>query len=527
MKSFMERKMRSGRLPSRILPAVLTAAVTFLVYLPSLKGAFLNFDDWLYYEDPHITAFSLTKAFTETVASNWHPLTVISYALDYNLWGLDPYWFHLENNILHSLNTLLVFLLASRLFKAGRAIDYKVASSAFAALLFGLHPLHVESVSWIAERKDVLCGFFFISSILVYLSFAESPPGKRTLKYFSALFLFALALMSKPMAISLPLALLIADFYPLGRLKSFRDLKKVLPEKVPFFLLSIISGLLTLWAQKAGGAVAPVDVYPLGWRLWFSARAIVFYLYRTLLPTGLSPYYPIDVNAEYFGLGGLPSIAIILAITVFTLIMARRTRAFLAAWGYFIVTLVPVIGIVQVGGQAAADRYMYLPSLGLFLLSGAGLLAATGAKRGFAAPVLAFAFVIVAAFSVLTVRQQAIWKDSVALWSREIENFPGFYLGYNNRGSAWAEAGSFRKALEDYNVSIRLKPSYPEAYVNRGIAYSRLEEYEEAKKDFIAAIRLKPNFAAAYHHLALAFMSLGEAGYAAEAERKARELGYR
>lgn len=509
------------------LSAVLTAAVTFLVYIPSLWGGFLNFDDWLYYEDARVTAFSLTKTFTETVASNWHPLTVISYAVDYRLWGLDPFWFHLENNILHSLNTLLVFLLASRLFGAVRSPGHKVAASAFVALLFGLHPLHVESVSWIAERKDVLCGFFFISSLIAYTGFAAASPGARAFKYLASLVLFALALMSKPMAISLPVVLLIADFYPLERLKRFWDLKRVLPEKAPFFLLSIISGLLTIWAQKAGGAVAPTDVYPLAWRLWFSARAVVFYLYKTLLPTGLSPYYPIDVNNDYFGLGGLPSIAIILAVTLFTLIMAGRKRIFLAAWCYFIVTLAPVLGIVQAGGQAAADRYMYLPSLGLFLLAGAGLGAVLEAKKRLAAPALASAIIILAALSFLTVRQQAVWKDSVALWSREIENFPGFYLGYNNRGSAWAEAGRFREAIGDYSISIRLKPAYPEAYVNRGIARWRLEEFALAEEDLLAAIRLNPNLAAAYHYLALTFMSTGNAGYAAEAEKKARELGYR
>jgi tetratricopeptide (TPR) repeat protein len=170
---------------------------------------------------------------------------------------------------------------------------------------------------------------------------------------------------------------------------------------------------------------------------------------------------------------------------------------------------------------------MYLPSLGLFLLAGAGLGAVPEAKKRLAAPALALAFIILTVFSFLTVRQQAVWKDSVALWSREIENFPGFYLGYNNRGSAWAEAGRFREAIGDYSVSIRLKPAFPDAYVNRGIARWRLEEFALAQEDLIAAIRLNPNLAEAYHYLALTFMSTGNAGFAAEAEKKARELGYR
>lgn len=522
----MEQKMRCGKFLKWFLPAVATASITFLVYIPSLKGSFLNFDDYLYYEDTHITAFSLTKAFTDAVASNWHPLTVISYAIDYKLWGLNAFWFHLENNILHSLNTLLVFILASILFNAIRGPRYKVVACAFVALLFGLHPLHVESVSWIAERKDVLCGFFFFSSLIAYIFFTAASPGKRAFKYTASLVLFALALMSKPMAVSLPIVLLIADFYPLERVKHFSGLKRLLPEKIPFFLLSLCSGLLTIWAQKAGGAVAPIELFPLTWRLWFSARAVVFYIYKTVLPVSLSPYYPISTNTDYFGLGGLPSIAIILAITLYALIMFRKKSIFIAVWSCFIVMLIPVIGIIQVGGQAAADRYTYLPSTGLFLLAGAGLMAALKVREKLIVPACACVLSISVALSILTVRQQAIWKDSIALWNREIENFPDFYKGYNNRGSAWAEAGKFREAIEDYNISIKLKQAYPEAYVNRGIAYLRLGENTLAKEDFLAAIRMNPKLGEAYHYLGQAFMSMGNAEYAATAEKKAMELGY-
>jgi hypothetical protein len=517
--------MRSEKYLSRSLPAVITAIVTFLAYIPSLSGSFLNYDDWLYYEDSHITAFSLTKAFTEAVAGNWHPLTVISYAIDYKLWGLDAFWFHLENNILHSLNALLVFILAVTLFGKARRNADKFFAGAFAALLFGLHPLHVESVSWIAERKDVLCGFFFLLSLIAYLSFVDAPSGKRAFKYAATLVLFALALLSKPMAVTLPVVLLITDIYPLGRIKRLSDLKTVLPDKIPFFLLSLGSGLLTIWAQATGGAVAPIELLPFTWRLWFSARAVVFYMYKTLVPAGLAPFYPMDVNNDYFGLGGSLSIVIILGVTVVTLIMLGKRNIFFAVWSYFIVTLLPVLGIIQVGGQAAADRYMYLPSLGFFLLAGAGLMAAPEVNKKFAA--FACALVILAALSLLTIKQQSVWKNSVTLWNREIERFPGFYRGYNNRGSAWAEAGKFREAIADYNAAISLKETYAEVYVNRGMAYQRLGEYALAKQDFLDAIRLNPMFAEAEHNLALTLISMGNFEEAAEAERKAKELGYK
>lgn len=509
------------------LPALLTAITSFIIYIPSLKGGFLNYDDWLYYEDPHITSFELKRAFTEVVASNWHPLTVISYAVDYKLWGLDPFGYHLENVILHSLNTFLVFMLTLRLCGLGKGLRHRVAAGVAAALLFGLHPLHVESVSWVAERKDVLCAFFFISSLIAYTYFAAGGARQRALKYIVSLGLFALALMSKPMAVSLPLVLLIMDFYPLGRLRGPGDMIKLLPEKIPFIALGSFTALLTLWAQKIGGALVPVETYSLAWRLRFSVRAIAFYLYKTALPTGLSPFYPIDVKLGSFGVEVILGAATVAAVTLFTVLMVRRCRILLASWAYFIITLIPVIGIVQVGEQAAADRYMYLPSLSLFVLAGTGFGVLLEAKKKLIIPASACVLIALAALSALTIRQQAIWRDSITLWDHEVKNFPGSPRGYNSRGSAYAEAGRLTEAMEDYNTAIRLKPDYAEAYVNRALAYRKMNEYSRAADELLAAIRINPRFAAAYYYLSRTFADLGETGLAVEAGKKASELGYR
>ncbi len=519
--------MRFRKYLTHALPGMLSAIITFLVYIPSLANGFVNIDDWLFYENPHIVSFDLKSAFTEVVASNWHPLTVISVAIDYKFWGLNPFGYHLGNIILHSLNTFLVFILALRLAGLGRGLRYRVTASAVAALLFGLHPIHVESVSWIAERKDVLCAFFFISSLIAYTYFAAGGPRLRALKYLAALVLFVLALMSKPMAVSLPLVLIIIDFYPLDRLKSPGDIKRLLAEKIPFFLFSSLSALLTLWAQQASGAIVSTGTYPLAWRLRFSARALIFYLDKTLLPVGLSPVYPIDAGSVYFSLVAILSAAIILTITLFTALLAKKYRIFLAAWVYYIITLIPVSGIIQVGAQSAADRYMYLPSLSLLLLAGAGIGALFEKGRKFIIPASACLIIILLALSAMTIKQQAIWKNSIALWTHEIENFPFFPRAHNDRGSAYDDAGRYEEALRDYNTAIRLEPYYPEAYVNRGITYRKMKNYDQSVNNLLTAIRINPRLGVAYHHLALTLLEMGETKAAAEAESKASELGYK
>ncbi|MBI5810376.1 MAG: tetratricopeptide repeat protein [Deltaproteobacteria bacterium] len=528
--------------------ALLTALAAFAVYLPSLQNGFVNWDDVVYvYENPHIKRIDLNFlrwAGSITVVGNWHPLTMLSLALDYSVWGLNPFGYHLTNIILHALNTALVslFTLSLTLSRASEGASAAsrygaISAGLFAALLFGLHPLHVESVAWVSERKDVLSAFFFILSALSYVRFARANSGKA-LYYAFSLILFILALLSKPMAVTLPFVLLILDFYPLERL-DMKRLKGALLEKIPFFALSVATAIIALRAQGEWGAIKS---HPFSMRLFLSIKGFSFYLYKTFLPINLSPVYPPRAEHSLLSPEFAGYSALFLTITIFCLLMVRRKKVFLAVWLYYIVTLAPVIGIVPVGGQAAADRYMYLPGLGIFILAGLGLRCLherTGAghpwgahaKRGSgwvggAAATSIIAAIILAAFSLMTVRQIPVWKDSITLWSRVIEQYPGVVItAYNSRAFAHAEAGDYAKAVEDYTTAIGIAPDYIKAYNNRGVAYEKLGDYAKAAEDFNTAIARDPKNPTAYNNLGRLYSLTGEYDKALFYLKKAEGLG--
>jgi len=504
----------------------LAAVVTAAVYVPALGNGFVNWDDPDYVSsNPFIRALDprlLRHAFGPAV-SNWHPLTIMSYALDYRLWGLDPFGYHLTNVVLHALNAFLAGLLALRLFSYGKKEDLPAALTAVVtALLFGLHPLHVESVAWVSERKDVLCAFFYILAMLAYIRYAERG---RAFDYAATLVLFALALMSKPMAITLPFVLLILDFYPIKR----KIGKKTLLEKVPFLALSVASGALTLWAQAEGGALADTAAYPLDERTVGAVRSIAFYIRQTLAPINLSPYYPWHAKSGFLGPEFLLSLLAIAVITGLSVIAARKNRIFLAVWLYFIVTLGPVLGIVQAGGQAAADRYMYIPSIGPFMLAGAAVagLFMKHRETSHRAVIMAALFVIMAFLANEAIGQEAMWKDSVSLWSSEIDDFPGrVNIAYDLRGLAYEEMGDHMRAIEDFTEAIRLRPysSYVSPYNNRGISFEAAGEYDLAFLDYSTAIALNPNLPEPYMNRGRLYDKFGEYRKAMADFRRAREL---
>ncbi len=473
--------------------SALAAFITFLVYLPSLKNGFVSYDDPVYITGNHIIRSLglrfLKGALTETVSSNWHPLTMLSCAIDYALWGLRPWGYHLTNIILHALNTFLAGLLTARLVALYRR-EYSGAALAgfITALLFGLHPLHVESVSWISERKDVLSAFFFLLSALSYLRFSQGD-GKWPY-YHASLSFFLLALLSKPMAVTLPAALLILDYCPLEKLGPGKNNVKPVVEKVPFFALSAAISAITLLAQRS--VMASLESYTLSFRLLIAARAYAFYLYRTVLPVNLAPYYDRPVQTGFFYVTVALSATALLLLTAVSFASAKRWAA--AAWLYYLVTLLPVIGIVQVGGQTAADRYMYLPSLGPFVLIGAG--AASLARRGKKTlyPAIAALAAVLAVFSVLTVKQEAVWKDTPSLWRHEIEVSPRkVKIAYNSLGAYYSKRGDYGRALDDLNTAISIDPRYMLAYNNRGLVYKELGYYRPAIDDFSVALRLDPD----------------------------------
>lgn len=489
--------------------ALFIALVTFAVYLPSLGNGFVNWDDPVYILDnARIRSLDLDFfkwAFVSVYISNWHPLTMISFAIDYSLWGTDPRGYHFVNIVFHALNTFLVFFLALRLV-ALRALDgskVPIAAAAVTAILFGLHPVHVESVSWVSERKDVLCGFFFILTILAYLRYAGAKAAGRPFYYIASLLLFALALLSKPMAVTLPVVLLILDYYPLERLD--RGKPGLLLEKAPFFLLAAFSAALTVWAQASSDAFMVFESYTHTMRVFLSVKGFIFYLYKMAFPLWLSPFYPPPLKASLLDPGFIVSLILIVAITAATVVAAKRKKVFLAVWLFYVITLLPVIGILQVGSQAAADRYAYIPGLGPFILIGVGAGLLFEKRYKAALPVVILLTVLLAGKTIL---QQAVWKTSSTLWSEAIRQYPNTYFVYHKRGIAYMRAGDYPKALEDFNQALSISPSEASTYVNRGQVYGNMNRYDESVADFDKAVWLKPDYAEAYYYRAIAKFNL-------------------
>lgn len=503
---------------SRLLPGLIAAIVTLLVYLPALSNGFVNWDDQRYvYENVLIRSIDLNfikTIFTTIQVSNWHPLTMLSYAVDFSLWGENPLGYHLENVILHAINTFLAGLLAARLVEA-RAVGsgtFRFVAALTTALLFGLHPMHVESVAWVSERKDVLSGLFFILCLLAWLGYQRR---KSASSYALTFIFFVLALMSKPMAVTLPVVLLIIDIYPLERF-SKEGFGKIVLEKVPFFAASLLLGVITIIAQEGSGALRSLDTDPMGLRVLTAFRGFVFYLWKLIVPAGLAPYYPhplerVITNFEYWG-----SIAIFISITIAAVYAFRRGhKAFPAAWAFFVITLLPVIGIIQVGRQAAADRYIYIPAIAVFMLAGAAVASVAERKKAALYPALAIIAVISILFSVLTIKQTGIWKDSETLWSREIEVYPMTVpMAYNSRGQAYHVKGELQKAIEDYSASITLNPFDAMPFNNRALVYEDLGRTDAAIEDYTKAIGIDPAFFNAYNNRGIAY---GQSGRLAEA----------
>lgn len=562
--------------------AAAVAFLTFIIYLSSLRNGFLWWDDNLYvFENSKITSFNLDLfrwSFLNFHASNWHPLTWISHALDYAIWGLDPRGHHLTNNILHSLNTALVVVLVFNVFQlrhtntsrncpgpadgnaSGTAISVSTAIiiAVTTGLLFGLHPLHVESVAWISERKDLLCAFFFLLSLNAYLKYATAVPSLQSAeeaaggqrdgkdngrgrdintsifdeKYLLCLLLFVLALLSKPMAVSLPLVLLILDWYPVKRIRSLKTFVIALIEKAPFLALCVVSSVLTIRAQEAGGALSLNENASLSNRLTVAAWSLFAYLRKMILPIDLMPYYPYPNEISISSPRYLVPVILTGLVTVLVFAAAKKNRLWAAAWSYYCVTLIPVLGIVQVGNQSMADRYTYLPSLGPFLLAGllSGIMveriaASKRANAALAGCALAGIFVTTG-LGYLTSEQIEIWQNDRTLWSYAIQRNPSLALGYLNRGVASEKSGDLDNAIADYTQVIALEPyRHYAVYFNRAHVWYAKGLTEEAIRDYTTVILLAPDFSGAYYNRGLIYFDKKDHNRAMYDFQKACELG--
>ncbi len=521
--------------------AAIIAFITFIVYLSSLQNNFINWDDDLYVlNNVHIRSFDLhflKWLFFDFYASYWAPLTWTSHAMDYAIWGLNPWGHHLMNNFFHAVNTFFVVIVVIKLLEAwnekGMTKIFSEREMLTAAgtvgVLFGLHPLHVESAVWVAERKDLLCALFFLLSIISYIAYVRGEDNSATRKalfsrfsfnkyYLITIGFFILALLSKPMAVSLPAVLLILDWYPFQKIKSSASFWKAVIEKIPFIALSLGMSVIIILAHKAGGAIAPITMVPLSTRAIVSAHSLIAYIGMMIWPLNLLPVYTYPPASTVLSLKYLSSIIFVIGITIAFVVKAKKNRLWLAAWSYYTITLIPVLGIVQVGPQAMADRFTYLPSLGPFFLI--GLAAAWIAKHVFAgagmntfvkAVIIAAAFVICAALSYVTYQQIGIWKNGIELWTYVIDRDPTrAFFAYNNRGVCYENAGQIDKAVEDYQKTIALNPGDDQAYFNLGVIYQKAGAQDKATEYYSDSLAINPNRAEALHNRGVIYSQNGQ-----------------
>ena len=518
--------------------ALLVAVLTFIIYLPALQNDFVNWDDGKYItENKNIQFFDLKLlkwSFTSFYASNWHPLTWLSHAVDYAIWGLNPLGHHLSSIVLHSLNTFLLSIFLVYLILNAKSSESLVSKNdenrfkramiagGVTALLFGIHPVHVESVAWVAERKDVLSVFFVFLSLIFYVKYVVMQRLKKeTFYYISSLVFFVLALMSKPMAVTLPVMLVILDIYPFQRFsfsKGIEGQKKILMEKIPFFFLSLVSSIITIIAQHAGGAVKSLEDFSLLMRVGIAIRGICFYLLKMVFPVGLYPLYPISWDMYSLVPECIVSSMLVIGITLFCIRAWRKNqKIFLAVWVFYVVTLLPVLGIIQVGSQAAADRYTYIPSIGPFLLIGLGISLVWEKSyvkdRAFILNrklIILTSILILFLLSVLTVKQIKIWKDSITLWTHELEKYPDEEVAFISRANAYIGAGDYQKAISHLDKVIEKDSRYAEAYYNRAKVYEYLGDSQKVINDLNKAIKINPEYTGAYINRSHAFVISGE-----------------
>lgn len=500
-----------------VLPA-LVALVTAVTFLPALRNGFVAFDDWRnFLTNPHYRGLGpaqLEWMFTTFHMGHYIPLTWMTLGLDYALWGMNPRGYHLTALLLHAATAVAFLFVARRLLRlgfgaAGRdtAIDL---GALFSALFFAVHPLRVESVAWVTERRDVLSGLFYLLAILAYLRFTGATDRRRRW-YLASVSLFMCALLSKSMAVTLPIVLLILDVYPLRRLGGAvgwrgERARRVYAEKIPFALLSLAASAVAVVGLFHLDNRASLDRLGIFGRLAISAYSLVFYLWKTIVPVKLSPLYELPEVVQPWSLPFVLSVAGVIAITALALRLRRRFPALLAAWVAYVVILLPVLGILQNGPQIAADRYTYLACLPWALLIGAGV---ARIPSRFRAPALAAASAAVAGLALLTAVQTNVWRDPVTLWRHAAAVDPhGFIIRYN-LGRELHNAGHTAEAIPHYELALRERPGSLKALLDAGAAYAKLRDFEHSGEKWKRMLTIRPDDPDALFSLGLAASTTG------------------
>jgi len=508
---------------------------------------FINYDDEDYItENSHIqngiTTEGIQWAFTTNRAANWHPLTWLSHMLDCQLFGLKPGRHHLTNVFFHIANTLLLFLILNRMTRA-------LWQSAFVAALFALHPLHVESVAWVSERKDVLSAFFWMLTMGAYVFYVERPSLQRYLPVF---ILFALGLMAKPMLVTLPFVLLLLDYWPLQRFQQKRPaqeihaeahrpvsvdkqkgtskkkyaekveakaekpadskypwtlLRPLLWEKIPLFALTALSSIATYVVQQKGGAVVSIEAFPLSERIANAFVSYVIYIKKMIWPNDLAIFYPHPGVLPSWQVIG--SVLVLLIVTFAVIWVAKKIPYLAVGWLWYVGTLVPVIGIVQVGSQARADRYTYIPLIGLFIMAAWGIPELLKKWRYRKELLFASSALSLLCFFIVTWTQVGFWQNSITVFSHALKVTTHNSRAYINLGAAYNDIGNYRKVIEVCDEAIKLDAKLEKAFYNRGLAYSRLGNQKLAVGDYDRAIEIDPRHAKAYNNRGIAYSILG------------------
>ena len=490
----------------RVLIVLGLGLVTFWIYRPVGNHTFLNFDD-----DEYVTANAAVLegwsaegarwAFSQSHAANYHPLTWLSHMLDVELFELDAGAHHLTSAVLHALNAALA---ACALW----ALTRSFWPSVLVAALFAWHPLRVESVAWVSERKDLLVGFFWFATLWAYARYARAPSIAR---YLPVALGVGCALLSKPMAVTLPFVLLLVDLWPLKRTQALR---RLVSEKLPLFALALAFIVVTWNVQRAAGAMDSLEAVGLQARLANAGEATVDYVRTTLWPKDLACFYPhpalVDESERLWTIGRVASALAVAGISLFALGLWRRAPSLFVGWFWFLGTLVPVIGIVQVGSQARADRYTYLPLVGFVMLVVFGLdrlLAKT--KRTWAAVALGCGGLAAAACVPLTMRQVRVWRDDVTLFEHALAVTERNYLAHTNLGEALEERGQLSEAATHYARALEIMPASPPILLNLGKLRALSGESKQAEELFRRALDADSSFAAAHGNLGALLSGLG------------------
>ncbi|MCP4713993.1 MAG: tetratricopeptide repeat protein [Deltaproteobacteria bacterium] len=509
--------MQKQSLIDPILCLLLTTAIIG-IYGQTADFGFVNFDDPVYvFENPNLTdgltRASVSWALTAVYGATWQPLVWLSYLLDVELYGLSPGGFHLTNLVLHLINTLLLFAVMRRLTGSRW-------TGLFIAGLFGLHPLNVEAVTWVSERKGLLSTTMLLLCLLSYTRYARRPGLKQ---YLPIMFFFTLGLAAKPMLVTLPFLLLLLDFRPLSRMEKRLAGPRLLPgliiEKIPLFLLSAAACALAVYSQHAAGALAAMDIRPLGIRVENALVTYIVYLVKFFIPAGLSAHYPIPLSFSLWQSAGAGTVLVLISGTA--VYLARRLPWLFIGWFWYLGLLLPVIGLVQFGSHALADRFMYVPMNGITLMLAMGAAACFRKLPLIKTGCIGGAIIIMAILSAVSFRQVQTWQNSQTLWTHALavteHNYPALY----NLGHAYDQGGDSEQALRHYREALQINPDSAQTHHSIGVLLAAQGATLQSIEHYREALRLDPAAADTHNNLGNCYQRQGSLNLAIEHYRAA------